>query len=329
MRFVRNGTLLFTATVNRHNAAHLTGHIVPMTEFSDMVSTCPLDLTLWHRRFAHLNHGDVRKLINTQLVKGIEVKSKDSPDPICEPCIAGKQRRSDVSRVATHCASGLLQLVHSDVHGPLPVQTRNGYKYWITFIDDFSRHWAVMPLKKKSDAFSAFKQFKAYAENQLGVKIKATRDDKGGEYMPKEWNKFCESEGIHRQHTVRDEPHQNGVAEQANRTLAEGITTMLNEAHLPASFWWDAAAAFVHVHNRSPTSAVTGKTPYELWNKSKPDVSHFRVFGCTAYVHIKKDKRKQLQSHTQKCVFIGYPANYKGWTFWNSILRKEFISDSA
>lgn len=170
MRFVQNGTLLFTATVNRHNAAHLTGHIVPMTEFSDMVSTCLLDLTLWHCRFAHLNHGDVRKLINTQLVKSIEVKSKDSPDPICEPCIAGKQCRSDVSRVATHRASGLLQLIHSDVHGPLPVQTRNGYKYWITFIDDFSRHWAGMPLKKKSDAFSAFKQFKAYAENQLGVK---------------------------------------------------------------------------------------------------------------------------------------------------------------
>lgn len=235
MRFVRNGTLLFTATVNRHNAAHLDGQIVPMTEFSGMVSTCPLDLTLWHRRFAHLNHGDVRKLINAQLVNGIEIKSKDSPDPICEPCIAGKQTRSDVSKIATHRASGLLQLVHSDVHGPLPVQTRNGYKYWITFIDDFSRHWAVLPLKKKSDAFAAFKQFKAYAENQLGVRIKATRDDKGGEYMPKEWDKFCESEGIHRQHTVRDEPHQNGVAERANRTLAEGITTMLNEAHLPST----------------------------------------------------------------------------------------------
>ena len=111
-----------------------------MTEFSGMVSTCPLDLTLWHRRFAHLNHGDVRKLINTQLVKGIEVKSKDSPDPICEPCIAGKKHCSDMSRVATHHVSGLLQLVHSYVHGPLPVQTQNGYKYWIIFIDNFSRH---------------------------------------------------------------------------------------------------------------------------------------------------------------------------------------------
>ena len=140
---------------------------------------------------------------------------------------------------------------------------------------------------------------------------------------------FCAAAGIHRQHTIRDEPHQNGVAERANRTLAEGITTMLNEAHLPASFWWDAAAAFVHAHNRSPTSAVSGKTPYELWFNSKPDVSHLRVFGCTSYVLVKKDQHKQLQSHTQKCVFLGYPSNYKGWVFWNLVTRKEVISDSA
>ena len=104
---------------------------------------------------------------------------------------------------------------------------------------------------------------------------------------------------------------------------------MLNEAHLPASFWWDAAAAFVHAHNRSPTSAVSGKTPYELWFNSKPDVSHLRVFGCTSYVLVKKDQHKQLQSHTQKCVFLGYPSNYKGWVFWNPMTRKEVISDSA
>ncbi|THG94269.1 hypothetical protein EW145_g8174 [Phellinidium pouzarii] len=327
--FKRNGALLFTAAINSNNAASINGQVVPMTQFSGMVSTCPLDLTLWHRRFAHLNHGDVKKLIQEDLVKGIVVKSMDLPDPICEPCIAGKQHRSNVSKLASHHASGLLELVHSDVHGPLPVQTRHGYHYWITFIDDHSRHWAVMPLKKKSDAFAAFKHFKAYAENQLNLKIKATRDDKGGEYMPREWDHFCNSEGIHRQHTIRAEPHQNGVAERANRTLVEGITTMLNEAHLPATFWWDAVAAFVHVHNRSPTSAVQGKTPFELWHKSKPDVSHFRVFGCTSYVHVKKDLHRQLESHTQKCVFLGYPAHFKGWTFWNPITCKEVISDSA
>ena len=79
-------------------------------------------------------------------------------------------------------------------------------------------------MSNKSEAFSAFKKFKAYAENQLGSTIKSLRDDKGGEYMSNEFNAYLAAAGITRQHTVRNEPHQNGVAERANRTIAEGIT---------------------------------------------------------------------------------------------------------
>ena len=222
-----------------------------------------------------------------------------------------------------------LQLIHSDVHGPLPVRSRHHARYWITFIDDFSRFWAVLPLKDKSGALDAFKQFKALAENQLNRKIKALRDDKGGEYMSLEWEAFCAEHGIHRQHTVRAEPHQNGVAERANRTIMEHTIALLNEAKLPGSFWWDALSAYAHVRNCSPTAALSSGTPYEHWHGSKPDVSHFRVFGCTAYVHIKKDKRAQLQPHTEKCVFIGYPSNYKAWLFWNPATKKTVISNSA
>ena len=155
----------------------------------------------------------MQKLVQGSIVKGIVIESKESMDSICEPCIAGKQHRSAVPKVALHRASKPLELVHSDVHGPLPVQSRHHYKYWITFIDDFSRFWVVLPLKDKSGAFEAFKTFKAYAENQLNARIKALRDDKGGEYMSGAFEAFCSAAGIHRQHTVRAEPHQNGVAE--------------------------------------------------------------------------------------------------------------------
>ena len=84
------------------------------------------------------------------------------------------------------------------------------------------------------------------------------------------------------------------------------------------------------MHNRSPSAPIpAGKTPFELWSGSKPDVSHFRVFGCTSYVHVKKDKRSQLASHTEKCVFISYPSNYKAWLFWNPVTKKEVVSNSA
>ena len=67
----------------------------------------------------------------------------------------------------------LLHLVHSDVHGPLPVRTHSGYRYWITFINDSSCLRAAMLLKAKSNTFAAFKQFKAHAEAQLGQKLLA------------------------------------------------------------------------------------------------------------------------------------------------------------
>ena len=98
--------------------------------------------------------------------------------------------------------------------------------------------------------------------------------------MSNEFNAYLAAAGITRQHTVRNEPHQNGVAERANRTIAEGITAMLNEARLPASFWEYAINVFVHVHNRSPTAALSNATPFTKWHGYKPDVSHFRVFGC-------------------------------------------------
>ena len=82
--------------------------------------------------------------------------------------------------------------------------------------------------------------------------------------MGKEYIDFCAEHGIHRQHTEPDEPHQNGVAERANRTTSEGATALLAQAKLPPSFWGHAVSTFVHPRNRMPTSALNGDIPYCL-----------------------------------------------------------------
>ena len=125
-------------------------------------------------------------------------------------------------------------------------------------------------MKAKSDVFGAFKQFKAWAENLLGVKIKWLRVDKGGEYMSSEFEEYLNSCGIKRQFTTRNRPQQNGVAERANRVLDERITAMLEESGLPKSFWAECLSALVHTWNHCPTSAVPNATPYQLWYKQKP-----------------------------------------------------------
>src|SRR4051812_37938444 len=104
---------------------------------------------------------------------------------------------------------------------------------------------------------------------------------------------------------------------------------MLQESKLPNHFWGDCLATLVHIWNMSPTSTVKNATPYELWFKKKPNVSHLRVWGCTAYVHIQRDKRGSLGSHMEKCVFVGYPPGYKGWKFYNPTTKHTFISERA
>jgi gag-polypeptide of LTR copia-type/GAG-pre-integrase domain/Integrase core domain len=235
MKFYHSGKLLFSASVDDHRIAKLDGYtLCTSPESSNIASTVPLDLQLWHRRFSHLNYSDVKRLVSGNLVTGLSIKSNTVPDPICEPCTAGKQHRTVIKESDSRYE--LLGLIHSDLHGPLPTATPEGYKYWITFIDHHSRFAAVQLLRNKSDAFAAFKVYKSWLETQTGRKIKILRDDKGGEYMSNAFDAFCAEHGIARQHTVRNEPHQNGVAERFNRTIEEGATSMLSESGLPPSF---------------------------------------------------------------------------------------------
>ena len=99
-----------------------------------------------------------------------------------------------------------LDLVVSDVHGPLPTSTAQGYKYWVLFLDMGSRLYTVYLMKHKSDTFPCFKEYKAWAETRFERKIKVLRDDKGGEYMSNEMAQYLKEHGIQREHTVRATP---------------------------------------------------------------------------------------------------------------------------
>ena len=278
-------------------------------------TTCDLNrntlhLTLWHRQLGHFNLNSIKRMQLHDLFTGLTLDSLTKADPICECCLAGKMHANPFPS-SSNRADDILELIHSDLHY-IGITSLGGYNYWITFIDDHSRFKAVVPLKRKSDAFDAFKLFKAFAENQTGKKIKKFRCDKGGEYISNEFIGFLDACGIVKQYTVRNRPQQNGVAERANRTLAERITAMLDESGLSKRYWAECLAALVHVLNCCPTVSVTDATPFEVWYGKKPDIGHLRVWGCVAYVHIQKDKRPSLGSHMDKCIFIGYPDGYKG-----------------
>jgi hypothetical protein len=184
LNFIRNDQTVFQAKVAHSNAAFLVGETVPVEEFASFSSTTtlPLDLDLWHRRLCHHHLAGVKKLLSGSLVTGLKLDSQADPDPVCEACKAGKMH-ADPFPTSQSRASRPLQLIHSDVHGPVKVSTHQGYCYWVSFIDDFSRFKAVYLLKRKSETFAAFKQFKAWSENVTGERLGSLHDDKGGEHV--------------------------------------------------------------------------------------------------------------------------------------------------
>ena len=150
-------------------------------------------------------------------------------------------------------------------------------KYFITFIDDYSRYMYVYLLHNKYEALDAFKVFKAEVENQCGKQIQIVRSYRGGDYgrytkngqAPGPFAKFFQEHEIVAQHTMPGSRDQNGVAERRNRTLVDMVRNMLSNSDLPKFLWIEALKTTLYILNCVPTKVVP-KTPFELWKGWKP-----------------------------------------------------------
>ena len=120
--------------------------------------------------------------------------------PTCEHCLAGKTARKPFGKGTR--AEYPLQLIHSDICGPMNVKAGQGASYFITFIDDFTRYGYVYLIGYKSEALDCFKRFMNFTENQLDKKIKALRTDRGREYLSDEFRKLCDEKRINHQLTI-------------------------------------------------------------------------------------------------------------------------------
>ena len=201
--------------------------------------------------------------------------------------------------------------------GKIGTQSLGGGEYFVTFVDDHTRHVWVYILKHKGEVFQRFQEWKALVEKSSGRKVKALRSDNGGEYTSTEFNSYLIKEGIKHELTTPHTPEQNGVAKRLNRTLVESMRTMLADSRLPHRFWAEALSTAVYLRNRSPINALEGITPCEAWSGAKPDVSTLRIFGCSAYAHVPKVERRKLDSKTRKCVFLGYGTDQKGYRLYD------------
>jgi hypothetical protein len=97
---------------------------------------------------------------------------------------------------------------------------------------------------------------------------------------------------------------------------------MLSGAELGKEFWAKAVCSECYPVNRSPSSTLDDKAPQEVWSGKKPSLTHLKVLGCEAYVHVPKKKKSKLDKKDEKCIFIGYKYGLKGYKFWNPETKK-------
>ena len=234
---------------------------------------------LWHRRLGHMSE------------KGLQVLSK-------KELIVVSFRRNIASR-----KSHVLDLVRSDVCGPLKVRTLGGTLYFVTFIDDhFRKVWAYT-LKTKDQVLDVFKHFKANVERETGRQLKCVRSDNGGEYIGP-LDQYCTNHSIRHEKTVKKTPQQNGVVERMNRTILERVRCFLSHSKLPRSFWGEAMRTTVDLINLSPSVPLNGDVPEKFWTGKEVSYDHLRVFGCKAFVHIPKDERFKLIQKQSSTYFL-------------------------
>lgn len=278
----------------------------------------------WHRRLGHINYNDLCKM-RDGIVDGIKFTDGGEEIRSCQICMEGKQTRLPFGH-SENRAENVLDLIHSDLAGPMETLSIGGARYFLSFIDDHSRKMFIYFLKSKSEVLSKFREFKAYVEVQTERKIKAIRTDNGSEYCNNEFEYFLRKSGIHHQKSNTYTPQQNGIAERANRTLVERAKCMIFDAKLDKSYWAEAVNMATYVVNRSVNSMLKTQTPEEIWTGKKVDLKNLRIFGSPIMVHIPKEKRTKWDRKSQRMLFVGYSDDTKGYRCIEPITKKFQIS---
>nr|GEU96423.1 hypothetical protein [Tanacetum cinerariifolium] len=250
---------------------------------------------LWHQRLSHLNFDTINGLAKNDHVSGL-LKFKYHKEHLCPSCEQGKRKRASHPTKPVPNSSQVLHLLQMDLCGPMRISSINVKRYVLVIVDDYSRYtWFPVII---------------------------IRTNNGTEFKNQVLKEYFDSVGISHQMSSVRTPQQNGVVERRNRTLVEAARAMLIFSRAPLFLWAEAVGTACFTQNCSIIHRHFNKTPYELINGKKPDISFLYLFGALCYPKNDCEDIGKLGAKGDIGFFIGYSVDSCAYRVYNRRTKK-------
>ena len=229
----------------------------------------------WHHKLSHIPIHVYKLICNKVPISYIDSKF------YYEVCHIAKQNRFTFTNQNNFSAE-LFDLIHTNIWGPFREVTFDGFKYFLTLVDDKSRFTWIYLLRNKSDCLFIVPQIFSYVENQFQTTIKRT-------YL----SDFFSHKGVLHQFSCMERPQQNSVVERKHLHILNLARALLFQSYLPLKFWGECVKTAVFLMNRTPSPILKAKSPFEILFAKLPNYADFRTFGTLCYASILISSRLQ------------------------------------
>ena len=291
-------------------------------------------LAYWHALLGHTNVNRILEMQREGSVEGLPSKFSDSPQDLCKcpVCLVAKSRRkSNKSRTRTP-ATRKFEIVSTDLVQFNARSELEGFKWAVVYVDHFTRMRWAYGVKRKSDAYITLDKFITEEVHARKHKLGTMMSDNGGEFISADYLAILAREHAEIRRSAPYTQSQNGIAERAIGSLVPMVRCMLEESKKPITWWSWALKTACYCQNRIVTRGLPkGKTPYELMEGTKPDLTTLHPFGCDLYMVIPEKQRGKLDPTARKVAFVGYPRHHSSDTYigYDVDNRREYTSFHA
>jgi len=233
-----------------------------------MLNCAKSGIDTWHYRLGHPTRRITKHICKT--FPDIQSKCFN----VCDVCHLSKQHKLPFSK-SDIISESCFDLVHLDIWGPIGIPSIHGHRYFLTMVNDHSRHTRIFLMHAKSETRKLIQNFIIHIKNRFDKIIKCFRYDNGPDFN---FLDIFDAYGINHQKSCVETPQQNFVVERKHQHILNVTCSLLFQSNMPKAYWCYAPTHAIRITNKLPTIVLNNKCPYEILDKRPPTFLNLRVF---------------------------------------------------